>query len=47
MFAGSECAGANYNMRRLQTEERKGVDRRVGERVGYRKEISGLTAVTD
>jgi len=29
MFAGSEGAGENYNMRTLQTEEGRGVDRRV------------------
>jgi len=34
MFAGSECAGENYNMRRLQTEEGKGVDIQVDERGG-------------
>jgi hypothetical protein len=34
-------------MRRLQTEEGKGVDRQVGERIGYGEEISGLVAVTD
>ena len=42
-----ECAGENFNMGRLQTEEGKGVDRWVGECVGYRMEISGLRAVTD
>jgi hypothetical protein len=47
MFAGGECAGKNNNMRRLQTEEGKGVDRRVGECVGYGEEILGWTAVTD
>jgi len=47
MFAGSEGAGENYNMRRLQTEEGRGVDRRVGECGGYGEEISGVTAVTD
>ena len=47
MFAGSECVGENYNMRRLQTGEGKGVDRWVCQCVGYGEEISGLTAVTD
>jgi hypothetical protein len=39
--------GKNDDMRRLQTEEGKGVDRRVGERVVYGQEMSALTAVTD
>lgn len=46
-FTGSECAGESYNMRRVQAEEGKGVDRQMGECVGYGDEISGLTAVTD